>query len=317
MLGSADILVGGILPGAVALLLRQILLRTGSPDRVSWPVSVGVAYIVGQAALAAPLASGAAGWAAGLSPAFAKFLSPGEASQWLPAAVVVGAIIAMLAGNSQTTRYIALALGALLAIGLPLRMLWGSVYTLSQWSTGEAITWFASLTVLLFSIGWLLTRQSPPVLPRVGVFRDLLPGVVMIGVAVVLATSGSLSYARLAGAVAAALVGAALGGFGIAGERRLGVDAAGPLVATLGGATLLLGYFFAEVTTMNALLLLAALAATGLPLPIATSQSWSGLAMRGLLCLALTGVAVGSAGVAFSKAMAAQAADPYSNWKSE
>lgn len=317
MLGPADILVGGVLPGAVALLLRQILLRAGAADRVAWPLSVGIAYIVGQAALAAPLASGAAGWAAGLSPAFTKFLSPGEASQWLPAAVVVAAIVALLAGGTRTTRYIALALGVLLAIGLPLRMLWGSIYTLSQWSTGEAIAWFAGLAALLFATGWLLTRKAPPALPRVGVLRDLLPGVVMIGVAIVLATSGSLSYARLAGAVAAALIGAALGGFGIAGELRLGIDAAGPLVATLGGAMLLLGYFFAEVTTANALLLLAALAATGLPLPTTTLQGWSGLAMRGALCLALTGVAAGSAGVAFSKAMTAQAADPYAGWKSE
>jgi hypothetical protein len=244
-------------------------------------------------------------------------LSPGEASQWLPAAAVVAAIVAVLAHGGRPARYVALVLGALLAIGLPLRMLWGSVYTLSQWSTGEAIAWFAGLAALLFATGWLLTRKASPTLPRVGVFRDLLPGVVMIGVAIVLATSGSLSYARLAGAVAAALIGAALGGFGIAGERRFGIDAAGPLVATLGGAMLLLGYFFAEVTTANALLLLAALAATGLPLPTATSQGWSGLATRGVLCLALTGVAAGSAGVAFSKAMAAQAADPYAGWKSE
>jgi hypothetical protein len=317
MLGLADILVGGVLPGAVALLLRQILLRAGAADRVAWPVAVAVAYIVGQAALATPLASGAAGWAAGLSPAFAKFLSPAEASQWLPAAAVVAAIVAVLAHGGRPARYVALVLGALLAIGLPLRMLWGSVYTLSQWSTGEAVAWFAGLATLLFATGWLLTRKAPPALPRVGVFQDLLPGVVMIGVAIVLATSGSLSYARLAGAVAAALIGAALGGFGIADERRLGIDAAGPLVATLGGAMLLLGYFFAEVTTANALLLLAALAATGLPLPTATSQKWSGLAMRAVLCLALTGVAVGSAGVAFSKAMTAQAADPYAGWKSE
>jgi hypothetical protein len=317
MLGPADILVGGVLPGAVALLLRQILLRAGSPDRVAWPVSVGIAYIVGQAALAAPLASGAAGWAAGLSPAFAKFFSPGEASQWLPAAVFVAAIVAILANGGRSARYVALVLGALLSIGLPLRMLWGSVYTLSQWSTGEAIAWFAGLATLLFATGWLLTRKGPPALPRVGVLRDLLPGVVIIGVAIVLATSGSLSYARLAGAVAAALIGAALGGFGVPGERRLGIDAAGPLVATLGGAMLLLGYFFAEVTAANALLLLAALAATALPLPTATAQGWSGLAARGVLCVALTGVAAGSAGVAFSKAMAAQAADPYAGWKSE
>ena len=317
MLGPADILVGGVLPGAVALVLRQVLLRAGSPDRLAWPLSIGVAYIVGQAALAAPLASGAAGWAAGLSPAFGKFFSPGEASQWLPMAVVVAAVVAMLAGGNRTTRYIALVLGAMLAIGLPLRMLWGSVYTLSQWSTGVAIAWFAGLAVLLFAIGWLLTRKSPPALPRVGVLRDLLPGMVMIGLAVVLATSGSLSYARLAGAVAAVLIGAALGGLGIPRTRLEGVDAAGPLVATLGGAMLLLGYFFAEVTTANVLLLLAALGTTALPLSTAASQGWSGLAVRGVLCLVLTGVAAGSAGLAFSRAMAAQAADPYSNWKSE
>ncbi|QDV72187.1 hypothetical protein [Botrimarina mediterranea] len=317
MLGPADILVGGVLPGAAALLLRQVLLRAGSSDRVAWPVAVGVAYIVGQAALTAPLGSGAAGWVAGLPPAFTKFFSPSEASQWLPAAVVVAAIVAMLASGGRTTRYVALTLGALLAIGLPLRMLWGSVYTLSQWSTGEAIAWIASLAVLLFATGWLLTRQMSDATPRVALLRDWLPGLVMVGVAIVLATSGSLSYARLAGAVAAALLGAALGGAGIQGERRLGFAAAGPLVTTLGGGMLLLGYFFAEVTTANALLLLAALAATGLPLPTLAANGWSNFALRGALCLVLTGAAAGSAGVAFSKAMAAQAADPYANWKSE
>jgi hypothetical protein len=196
-------------------------------------------------------------------------------------------------------------------------MLWGSVYTLSQWSTGEAVGWFAILAAAFFATGSILTRPPTDAPSRARLLRDLLPGVVMIGVAIVLATSGSLSYARIAGAVAAALIGGALGGFGVAGERRLGVEAAGPIVTTLGGGTLLLGYFFAEVTGPNALLLLAALASTGLPLPTVIAKGWSGAALRAALCLVLAGAAAGTAGVAFSKAMAAQAADPYAGWKSE
>lgn len=317
MLGPADILVGGVLPGLVALVLRHVLLRGRVSDGLAWPIAVGVAFIVGQAALAAPLGSGVAGWAAGLPPAFERFVAPREASQWLPALVVAATVVALVTHAGRRGRYAAVVLGVVLAIGLPLRLLWGSVYTTSQWTAGETAAWIAGIGAALLAIGVLLARQTTEPSPGLKTLRDLMPGGVMIAVAVVLATSGSLSYARLAGAAAAALCGAALGGFRIPKDRLVGVKSAAPLTATLGGAMVLLGYFFAEVTAINALLLLAALAATALPTPAFAAKGWAGFAVRAAFCLVLAGAAAGSAGAAFAKAMQAEADNPYAGWSAE
>ncbi|MEM1305874.1 MAG: hypothetical protein AAGG46_13310, partial [Planctomycetota bacterium] len=57
MLGPADFLLGGVLPGVAALLLRAALLRVvGLPvagrDAIAWPVAVAGGYLAGHLGLA-------------------------------------------------------------------------------------------------------------------------------------------------------------------------------------------------------------------------------------------------------------------------
>ncbi|TWU00091.1 hypothetical protein Pla108_10350 [Botrimarina colliarenosi] len=325
MLGPADILLGGVLPGAVALVVRQGLLRAGVSDRVVWPLAVGVAFVAGQAALAAqPGATGGegfsaafAGWASALPRATASFAWPRESSQWLPAATAGAAVISLFITAGGYGRPVGAALGVALAVGLPLRLLWGSVYLTSEWSGGEAAAWSTGLAATLLAVGWLLSRPQSEASAASDWLRAALTAAAALGLAIVLATSGSLSYARLAGIVVAAIVGAQLGGVGVAADRRRGVETAGPVLASLAGGLLLLGYFFAEVTAVNTLLLAGALAATGLPLPKRLATGWRPIALRGAVCLALVAVAAGNAGYAFAEATAAETSNPYANWPAE
>ncbi|MEM6655683.1 MAG: hypothetical protein AAF596_07770 [Planctomycetota bacterium] len=374
MLGPADFLLGGVLPGVAALLLRAALLRVvGRPvagrDGIAWPVAVAGGYLVGHLGLATQNGAATQGWAGGLRSAVAALASPTEASQWLPHAALLAAGVALLAGGgwagagwasgaraTRVTMMLAAALaGVALAIALPTRLLWGSVYLLSYWSSGEAALRIGLIAAVLFGVGWLLTRSvtpatpapvEPPVKPPVerdaadgsvdeapmdapaardapavtlsGALVAPLMAFVALGVAIVLATSGSLSYARLAGVVVASISGALFGGIGRLkpSEISAGVPAAGPVVVVLTGGLILLGTLYAEVTTANAVLLTVALTAAGATRGWAPRPGWLAAAVRVVCCLAPLSIAAGTAAAEFAAATSQAAEEnPYSNWK--
>jgi hypothetical protein len=72
--------------------------------------------------------------------------------------------------------------------------------------------------------------------------------------------------------------------------------AAGIITFSL-GSLILLGHFFAELSVANAVLLFAALAAAGTPLPAALCRrpAWQQLAVRTVACLLPLAIAIAAA----------------------
>jgi len=131
----------------------------------------------------------------------------------------------------------------------------------------------------------------------------MLVMIVAIASAVVLTLSGVLVYGQLCGVIAASLAGTAVA-FVVAklgepssqeGSSALdGIYGAAGVVTFSLGSLILLGRFFAELSTTNAILLLLALAAAGSPLPFAAFRQpgWRQLFARTVLCCVPLAVAI-------------------------
>ena len=321
MLGLSDFLLAGVLPGLVAMAVRHAALRARLGDRFAWPLAVAIGFAAGQIGLEAQGgATSLADWLAKLPAAASLVIDPRVASHWLPAGAAWAAVVAVLAWGGRVGKVFAALLGVGLAVAIPTRLLWGSVYLMSEWTRGYAIGVVALLAGELAAIGWLVTREPNPEPSEErapsGALRAGLTVAVALGLAVVLATSGSLSYARLAGVVVASLAGGVLGGVGIRKPARFGdgVSAAGPVVTTLIGGLILLGFFYAEVTTLNASLLTVALAAAGAVRGWSPAVGWRAVALRTAICLAPLGLAVSVSAIEFNRAIAAEPVNPYADW---
>ncbi|MEN0110293.1 MAG: hypothetical protein AAF805_06180, partial [Planctomycetota bacterium] len=203
---------------------------------------------------------------------------------------------------------------------MPTRLLWGSVYLLSEWSPGEAILRLAGLSLGLMTLGWLAAprrRPDPAVARPSALVGPVLMAGVALGAAVLLATSGSLSYAQLAGVMVAAVVGATLGGVGQLPFSQLaaGADRAGLVVAAGIGGLAILGAFFAEVTMVNALLVATALGAAASTLRSGGAPAWRPVLASGAICVVAIGFAATTSGIEFARAIAQPVDNPYLNWQ--
>ncbi|MEO1495896.1 MAG: hypothetical protein AAFV43_01975 [Planctomycetota bacterium] len=333
MLGPVDLLLGGVIPGIVALLIRATLHRIGW-TQAAWPLAIASGVVVGQASLAAvPTVAEAGGLTAAVSAyfaalpeAFAAFVQPRQASHWLAAGTVVAAAATLLlARRHRVARRAGALLGLALAFTLPTRLLWGSVYFLSEWSREEAILRVALMACGLVALGWLAlprvepddspTSLGPPTTPR-SLIGPVLMAVVALGVSVLLATSGSLSYAQHGGVMLAAIVGATLGAMGQISYRSLGEHAGhgGLVVVTWLSGLAMLGAFYAEITPLNVVL-----AVVGLGAAIAAGgtrhTTWRRVAVCSVVCVAAVGFAITSSGLEFSRAIAQPTDNPYLNWQ--
>jgi hypothetical protein len=275
------------------------------PPRAAWAKSVGGGYVIGQFAMAAR-----SGWQRG----FDTLLSPHEAGDWLPWLVIAAVAITVLAAYAPRPwqRWL-VSLAALLALIAPVRLLAGSVYVTTRWSTAERIgvilVWFVALAAT-----WTILARSRPC--RRGRLRGALLILVATATAIALTLSGSLISGERAGIVAASLTGALAAHLVLtkirrnreANERTSGrtadsntaapasepdpglSGAAGALTMSLGGL-ILVGYFYAELARASAFFLLAALCAAGGPLPTSRNTLWSA-SLRIGLCLAALAIAL-------------------------
>jgi len=273
-------LLEAILPGAVAfptaLVAALVCRRLRSPPLLTWAIAFSLAYVAAQLVLDAR--------AAGAMPS--SLLSPREARDWLPAAVLLSLGWTVLAAYAPPTwRRGILCLAVLLAIAVPVRLLAGPVA--QRWSLAEKLFHLALLSTAFGLVWWWLSSARPEEHPRA---RAVLAALVAASAAIVFTWFGSFTYGQLAGALAAAMLGAACG-------SAAGPDGgAAPLTFSF-GSLLLLSYHYAQLTATNVALLLLALAlATGrVPNAVARFSAWQQAALRATLCLILLGIALLSA----------------------
>ena len=273
---------------AAALAARQI--RFAPP--VVWATAVGLGYIAAQLGLAGR--AGAAG-------VFASLLAPREAVEWLPYAVLFALGLTILATYApRTWRRLVIALAILLTIGLPLRLLANSDYSV-RWSLLEKLAYISLLSATL-GLTWLVLASARHTeQPRL---RPLLLAVVAAGSAVVVALSGEFVYGEICGALAAALAGTALS------SRVWHLEGAAGVVTFSLGSLIVLSCFYAELTTSNAAMLFLAMmmAAGRLPDHVSTRPAWQQAALRTGLTLLPLAVALAQA---VTTAQAEMSSNPY------
>jgi len=287
---GAELLWAGIVPlaaAAVAMLVARLLkLR----PRAAWAVSVGMGYVVGQFGLVSR---------AGVATALNALVAPHEARDWLPWAVVLAAgTTVWVVQATGSMRWVGHVLAIVIVLAVPARLLGGSVYLASRWTGGEKIAHLALLAAAVGVAWWLLESCKDSDQP---LLRCMLLIYTAVGTAVAVTLSGSFAYGELCGVVAGALTGALLAGVlnpasptdvdATASPDGLG-GAAGVVAMSLGGL-ILLGYFYAELSSADALFLCVALLAAGgwLPMPAAAGSGWGG-AVRAVFCIVPMALAV-------------------------
>jgi hypothetical protein len=185
----------------------------------------------------------------------------------------------------------------------------GSVYVTSRWSTAEKLGVLALWSALLAAMWFLLAAGRANGQTRV---RGGLLVAVAAGMAITITLSGSITTGELCGVVAAALAGTLLGEacFSTPGNALhnqpadVPSAAAGVLAIALGGL-ILLAYYYASLTALNAALLAVAVATAGGRLP----TTWPrGPAAQATLRAALSIVPLA---IAVVLALTAANADPY------
>ena len=292
------LLYAGVLPLVIAAVVAFVARQLRACPHATWACSVAIGVIAAQVGLKFAAQFGLKS-GAGLAAAVRTFVQPMEAMEWLPIILLLALGVSLLTISAPPHLWqLAFALAALLIIAVPLRLLSGNVA--QQWSINEKR---AYLTLLASTFGfiWLLLAIDGKEQSSVG--RLLFVIIVAIGTAAVLALSGALINGRPCGAVAAALTGCALactlpGATGSASAtRRLTFDgfpgAAGIIAFSL-VSLIILGHFFASLNGVNAVLLLASLAAAGAPFPsaIVARPLWQQLAARAATCLPPLAIAI-------------------------
>jgi hypothetical protein len=305
MIGLSEVLLAGLVPLLVAALAR----RLGAPT----PLAMAIALVAAMVALGArpglsDAAGPIAGWSSALPRSAAKLLSPAVAKDWLAIGALLAAGVALAIDKWPR---VATAVGVALGVGVPVRLLWGSVYFRAEWSRVESIAVVAGVGAALVAIVALWRRGIGPASesPRFAGVRPLATVGVALAAGLTLMLSGSQGYGELGAAMGASILGAWLA----RPSDTRGVGVAGPVVATVLGGLLLLGVCYAELRPLNAAILGAALALTGARGP--TDSTWRGVATRAAIVGALAIAAVGIAGADFAATLREQQANPYSNVK--
>ncbi len=348
MLEGPDLLWGGIFPAVCAAATIAILWRATSKAASAWRTSVLVGYLAGHWTLsardlgaAALLQRGeleAAGTHWAYDPrnfefvaALAKSFNASEAHHWVPLLALLAALPDAIAALGKLGPAVGWLLRAALCVFLPWRLLDGSKYLplslgpefdldLGGWSTGEAAAWIGGIGATLLLAWQIVRRGHSDGDHQDGNLRAVLATLVAFGSTITMVGAKSIVLGQLLGVLTATLAGCTLASMILRTQR--GPDAAaGPLIVIF-GALLTTGHFFAELTLVNAALLLAAmsLAAGWLPVPTTLSKRWRNAA-RAAACLLLLGVPVVLSGRELAGQMpsaekeATTEVNPYENFK--
>ncbi len=299
MIRLSDILLGGILPGILAVAALALVWKLTQNAASSWRTAAVLSFVAGLWALDAQ--------GVGISTAISKSLRITEAKDFLPLMVILAVLPDAVATLGKSGRVAGWFLRIALCGFLPWRMLAGTKYlpkgaALPYWSTGEMIAWLGGTGLALFAT-WSLVRAESTEKPKL---RSVLAVVVALCGAITIALSGSITYAQLMGVLTATLTGCALGAWLLKMGR--GPDAAaGPLTIAFSGI-LVPAHFIVEVKLLYIVLLLMGFAVGGgwfFP-----GQKWS-TPVRCMVCLLAIGTAVVLARLDFVAAQAEAANNPY------
>lgn len=264
----------GLVPLAVAAAVAFVLGRMRLTPPVVWAAGVASGYIAGQLILTSR---------AGVGHALQALVSPHEARDWLPHAVLLALGVTMLAiYAARSWRQWVIGLAALLVIGVPARLLSGPVA--QQWSALEKFSHLALLAATLALVWLLLAAARDEEFPRL---RQVLVILSAVGAAITVTLSGSFTFGRLCGIVAAAVTGTAL-------VSPRGLTGAAAVITFSLGSLIILGVFYAELFPANAALLLISITAAAgrLPEVVSTRPAWQQAAARAMLCLAPLAIAL-------------------------
>jgi hypothetical protein len=306
MVTMADILLGGILPGIVAVAALAGVWKLTHNAASSWRTAAVLSFLVGMWALDAQ--------GVGVVSAIAKSMRITEARDFLPLMVILAVIPDAVAASGKQGAILGWIMRAGLCVFVPWRLLWGSRYLpkvapppnfdTGAWGPLEATCWIGGAAAAMLTV-WAMVRAENTEAPRL---RSVLAALVAFAASATTAYSGSLTLGQLLGVLVATLMGCALAAWLMKVGR--GPDAAaGPIVIALGGV-LVLAHFFAELKLLHAVLLLAGLTVgAGLFFP---GKKWS-MPVRCAVCLLAIGVAVGMARIEFAAAQAEAGNNPYLN----
>ncbi len=291
--GPTDVFWIGVVPAIVAALVMWALNRLALRPTATWTAAVTSALVIGMFAQNVRVS-----WPT----AFDKLFHPRVALDWLPWLVLAAAGITLLAAYAPRhwQRWL-LAVACVFALTIPARLLAGSVYVTTRWSTLEKLGVLA-LWSLLFAALWLTLSLGRP--NRQPLLRSGLLLVVTLGIAVTITASGAITVGELAGVAAATLCGSVAVAWFCGTVADGPSHSAGPLAVML-GSLILLGHFYAQLSATHAACLAISVAAAAGWLPkIWPRKPLAEAALRSALTLIPLAIAVISA-------VAATTADPY------
>jgi hypothetical protein len=274
------ILYAGLLPLVVSASFAFVMRWYRLPPDITGPVATAVGFLIAQFAL-----RGQSGFAESLH----TFLEPHEAVDWLPHIVLLTLGVSIVICLAPAHRRWWIALTAALCLAAPVRLLSGNVA--QHWSILEKIAVLVSLPAVL-GVAWFLLASLDDERPTI--LSASLQILVAVGTAIVLTQSGVLVYGLSSAALGAAIAGTALASLGAIGSAING--APGIITFTL-GSLIILGHFYAELSTTNAALLFLSLAATAAPLPplLRSGPPWQRAMARIAFCVLPLAIAVRSA----------------------
>jgi hypothetical protein len=295
MLTNALLYVG-LLPLIGSATIAFIMRRMLAPLPIVWPVAIACGFLTAQFALRSQT---------GISDSLHTFIEPHEAVDWLPHIVLLALGVTVVTYLAPSGRRRLIALATAFCLAAPVRLLSGNVA--NHWSIPQKFAWLALLAAVL-GVVWLLLASKDG--ERPAILRVPLLILVAVGTAIVLTQSGVLVYGLSCGALGAAITGTALaflratgfaGALGATGSASAlgrpslpGTEGAAAIITFTLGSLIILGHFYAELTTTNAALLFLSLAATAAPPPtlLRSSPAWQRNTGRITCCLLPLAIAV-------------------------
>jgi hypothetical protein len=268
------LIYAGLVPLVTSATVAFIMRRSYPPMQTVWPIAITAGFLAAHFALHADV---------GFAASVRTFFEPHEAIDWLPHIVLLALAVSILVYAAPSQRGWFYVLAVALCVAAPVRLLSGNVA--SQWSFLGKLAWLGVLTTMLVAT-WiaLSTNDESHATP----IRVPLLVLLVVGIAVVLTKSGVFIYGESAAALAAAVSGVAIAIGWRTKSRNSGVAASAGVIALAVGSLIILTQFFAELSLLNASLLLVALIATALPLPafVGAGAAWRQVAVRAALCVA-------------------------------